>query len=239
MLGANCHFVLPSPITSFQIVPVSNHVNEQTVISNFASRGTVVVTSPSTVSITGINVRANCSTKNVERSSFSLYCTGRRRVLPAGITNSLSRRVTANVRASCRSRNAERISCLRDEDGRRRFLSLMSGAAWLTFLERNSAAFAAEEGSSNVGAAESVISGVEAPEEPATDTPAEGNALIRKLLARSKANKEKNDKARLDDYYRRNFKEYFEFIEGTVRRKKAEDLTEAEKGIIEWLKTNR
>ncbi|GLJ15100.1 hypothetical protein SUGI_0246790 [Cryptomeria japonica] len=65
-----------------------------------------------------------------------------------------------------------------------------------------------------------------------------GNELIEKLLERSKANKAKYDKERLDDYYKRNYKEYFEFVEGTLRNRKG-DLSEAEKGIIEWLKKNR
>jgi hypothetical protein len=38
---------------------------------------------------------------------------------------------------------------------------------------------------------------------------------------------------RLDDFYKRNYKEYFEFVEGSVRNKK--ELSEAEKGIVEWL----
>jgi hypothetical protein len=59
------------------------------------------------------------------------------------------------------------------------------------------------------------------------------NELIQKLLERSRANKAKNDKERLDDFYKRNYKEYFEFVEGGVRNKK--ELSEAEKGIVEWL----
>lgn len=59
------------------------------------------------------------------------------------------------------------------------------------------------------------------------------NELIQKLLERSRANKAKNDKERLDDFYKRNYKEYFEFVEGSVRNKK--ELSEAEKGIVEWL----
>jgi hypothetical protein len=53
------------------------------------------------------------------------------------------------------------------------------------------------------------------------------------LLERSRANKAKNDKERLDDFYKRNYKEYFEFVEGSVRNKK--ELSEAEKSIVEWL----
>ncbi|KAG6554039.1 hypothetical protein Mapa_003954 [Marchantia paleacea] len=138
--------------------------------------------------------------------------------------------------------------------GRRLFVSMMSGTVLLNCLEKTSAA--AEEVNSDSVAAESFAPQVTPPElalpdltavegaaaeVPATSdaTAPAGNALIQKLLARSKANKEKNDKARLDDYYRRNYKEYFEFVEGTIRNKKKEELTEAEKGIIEWLAKNK
>lgn len=48
------------------------------------------------------------------------------------------------------------------------------------------------------------------------------------LLARSKANKEKYDKERLESYYRRNFKEYFQFEAGAARARgiSAETLAE-------------
>ncbi|XP_074572288.1 uncharacterized protein LOC141828794 [Curcuma longa] len=64
-------------------------------------------------------------------------------------------------------------------------------------------------------------------------------ALLREYLKRSKENKEKNDKERLDDYYKRNYKDYFEFIEGSVRDKKDEALSDAEKDILQWLQKNR
>eukprot|EP01018_Ginkgo_biloba_P015056 Gb_15759 [translate_table: standard] len=62
------------------------------------------------------------------------------------------------------------------------------------------------------------------------------NELIEKLLQKSNANKAKYDKERLDDYYKRNYKEYFEFVEGTVRK---ENPSDAEKGILEWLRKNK
>lgn len=62
------------------------------------------------------------------------------------------------------------------------------------------------------------------------------NDLIERLLQKSKANKDKRAKERLDDYYKRNYKDYFEFVEGTVKPGK---LTEAEKDIMEWLRKNR
>lgn len=63
------------------------------------------------------------------------------------------------------------------------------------------------------------------------------SALIQKYLKKSEENKAKNDKERLDGYYRRNYKDYFEFMEGAFENK--EKLTEAEQGILDWLKANR
>ncbi|KAJ0967693.1 hypothetical protein J5N97_024610 [Dioscorea zingiberensis] len=64
-------------------------------------------------------------------------------------------------------------------------------------------------------------------------------ALLEEYLRRSRENKEKNDKERLDDYYKRNYKDYFELIEGTVKDKNEELLSESEKEIREWLKKNK
>ncbi|XP_043712113.1 uncharacterized protein LOC122660921 [Telopea speciosissima] len=64
-------------------------------------------------------------------------------------------------------------------------------------------------------------------------------ALLQKYLKKSEVNKTKNDKERLDDYYKRNYKDYFEFFEGSVRGKTNEQLSEAEKGILSWLETNK
>nr|GEV51241.1 photosystem I reaction centre subunit N protein [Tanacetum cinerariifolium] len=61
--------------------------------------------------------------------------------------------------------------------------------------------------------------------------------LLQKYLKKSQENKTKNDKERLDSYYKRNYKDYFAFEEGTLRNKK--DLTEAEKGILDWLEANK
>ncbi|RWW53011.1 hypothetical protein BHE74_00040539 [Ensete ventricosum] len=44
---------------------------------------------------------------------------------------------------------------------------------------------------------------------------------------------------RLDDNYRRNYKDYFEFIEGSVKDKTEELLSESEKDILKWLQKNR
>ncbi|KAG9144638.1 hypothetical protein Leryth_020244 [Lithospermum erythrorhizon] len=40
---------------------------------------------------------------------------------------------------------------------------------------------------------------------------------------------------RLESFYKRNYKDYFGLLEGTLRQKTEDQLTEAEKGILEWL----
>ncbi|KAK9165364.1 hypothetical protein Scep_000555 [Stephania cephalantha] len=62
-------------------------------------------------------------------------------------------------------------------------------------------------------------------------------ALMQKYLKKSEENKAKNDKERLQDYYKRNYKDYFEFIEGSIKAKK--ELSESEKGILDWLQSNK
>ncbi|PAN45205.1 hypothetical protein GQ55_9G098500 [Panicum hallii var. hallii] len=64
-------------------------------------------------------------------------------------------------------------------------------------------------------------------------------ALLQEYLKKSKDNKEKNDKERLDDYYKRNYMDYFGLIEGPAREKKEEERTESEKRILEWLDKNK
>eukprot|EP00271_Cylindrocystis_brebissonii_P014371 TRINITY_DN3570_c0_g1_i1.p1 TRINITY_DN3570_c0_g1~~TRINITY_DN3570_c0_g1_i1.p1 ORF type:complete len:159 (+),score=14.57 TRINITY_DN3570_c0_g1_i1:48-524(+) len=70
----------------------------------------------------------------------------------------------------------------------------------------------------------------EAAEEPAV------NPLVAKLLEQSRANKEKNDRQRLDDYTKRNYGDYFKFMEGSIRR---EGASENDKKILEWLERNK
>ncbi|XP_062022664.1 uncharacterized protein LOC133738975 [Rosa rugosa] len=65
-----------------------------------------------------------------------------------------------------------------------------------------------------------------------------GTELLKKYLKKSEDNKAKNDKERMDDYYKRNYKDYFQFEEGPLRAKKT-PLTEAEKGILDWLDSNK
>nr|GMC96099.1 inositol oxygenase 2-like [Ipomoea batatas] len=65
--------------------------------------------------------------------------------------------------------------------------------------------------------------------------------LLNKFLKKSEENKEKNDKERLESYYKRNYKDYFGVIEGTLRQKvqNKEQLTESEQRILEWLDKNK
>ncbi|KAK7280241.1 hypothetical protein RJT34_25303 [Clitoria ternatea] len=62
--------------------------------------------------------------------------------------------------------------------------------------------------------------------------------LLKKYLKKSEENKEKNDKERLDSYYKRNYKDYFESMEGTLRGKDGQ-LSDTEKGILDWLQSNK
>lgn len=61
--------------------------------------------------------------------------------------------------------------------------------------------------------------------------------LLQKYLKKSEENKTKNDKERLDSYYKRNYKDYFGLEEGALRQKK--ELTETEKSILDWLQANK
>ncbi|GER51196.1 methyltransferase [Striga asiatica] len=56
-------------------------------------------------------------------------------------------------------------------------------------------------------------------------------------LKKSEENKAKNDKERLDSYYKRNYKDYFGLLEGELKQKK--ELSESENDILEWLERNR
>ncbi|XP_055811382.1 uncharacterized protein LOC129881074 [Solanum dulcamara] len=62
--------------------------------------------------------------------------------------------------------------------------------------------------------------------------------LLKRYLKKSEENKVKNDKERLDSYYKRNYKDYFGYLEGTLKQKK-EELTESEQGILDWLEKNK
>eukprot|EP00241_Pyramimonas_parkeae_P008359 CAMPEP_0114251030 /NCGR_PEP_ID=MMETSP0058-20121206/15041_1 /TAXON_ID=36894 /ORGANISM="Pyramimonas parkeae, CCMP726" /LENGTH=90 /DNA_ID=CAMNT_0001364781 /DNA_START=231 /DNA_END=503 /DNA_ORIENTATION=+ len=65
----------------------------------------------------------------------------------------------------------------------------------------------------------------------------EDSPLIQELLARSKENKAKYDKERLDDYNRRNFKEYFDFVVSGPTP--AGGPTETQQKMKAWLETNK
>ena len=43
---------------------------------------------------------------------------------------------------------------------------------------------------------------------------------------------------RLDSYYKRNYKDYFDFVEGSLKAKDGK-LSDSEKGILDWLKNNK
>ncbi|XP_062089155.1 uncharacterized protein LOC133795715 [Humulus lupulus] len=62
--------------------------------------------------------------------------------------------------------------------------------------------------------------------------------LLQKYLKKTEENKAKNDKERMDSYYKRNYKDYFQLVQGTMRGKDGE-ISEAEKGILEWLQKNK
>ncbi|KFK35961.1 hypothetical protein AALP_AA4G060300 [Arabis alpina] len=63
--------------------------------------------------------------------------------------------------------------------------------------------------------------------------------LLQKYLKKTEENKAKNDKERLDSFYKRNYKDYFEFVEGSLKGKTEAELSESEKKILEWLKANK
>ncbi|PON65832.1 Photosystem I reaction centre subunit N [Parasponia andersonii] len=62
--------------------------------------------------------------------------------------------------------------------------------------------------------------------------------LLQKYLKKSQENKAKNDKERLESYYKRNYKDYFELVQGTLKGKDGQ-ISEAEKGILDWLQSNK
>ncbi|GAV90872.1 PsaN domain-containing protein [Cephalotus follicularis] len=63
--------------------------------------------------------------------------------------------------------------------------------------------------------------------------------IFPEYLKKTEENKAKNDKERLDSYYKRNYKDYFDFVEGSLKGKSEQELSESEKSILEWLKINR
>ncbi|XP_028767701.1 uncharacterized protein LOC114725367 isoform X1 [Neltuma alba] len=53
--------------------------------------------------------------------------------------------------------------------------------------------------------------------------------LLKKYLKKSEENRDKNDKERLESYYKRNYKDYFELVEGTLKAKQQDQLSDTEK----------
>ncbi|KAL1296146.1 hypothetical protein HN51_056892 [Arachis hypogaea] len=72
-----------------------------------------------------------------------------------------------------------------------------------------------------------------------TQVPESRTQLLQKYLKKSEENKDKNDKERLESYYKRNYKDYFDLMEGTLRAKNDEQLSDTEKGILDWLQRNK
>ncbi|TKY51048.1 hypothetical protein E2542_SST22556 [Spatholobus suberectus] len=71
-----------------------------------------------------------------------------------------------------------------------------------------------------------------------TQVPDSRTQLLKKYQKKSEENKEKNDKERLDSYYKRNYKDYFESMGGTLKGKDGQ-LSDTEKGILDWLQKNK
>ncbi|KAF8060628.1 hypothetical protein HT031_004805 [Scenedesmus sp. PABB004] len=72
------------------------------------------------------------------------------------------------------------------------------------------------------------------------EVPAAESPYIQALLARSRANKAAYDKARLDDYYKRNFADYFEFEAGSAAAGAARGIkSETQQAIADWLEKNK
>ncbi|KAG2446691.1 hypothetical protein HYH02_008257 [Chlamydomonas schloesseri] len=64
--------------------------------------------------------------------------------------------------------------------------------------------------------------------------------FVQELLKRSNENRERYQKERLQDYYRRNFKEYFEFEGANAKVGKARGLSsETQQAIEKWLEENK
>ncbi|RDX78725.1 hypothetical protein CR513_40957 [Mucuna pruriens] len=62
-----------------------------------------------------------------------------------------------------------------------------------------------------------------------TQVPDSRTQLLKKYQKKSEENKEKNDKERLESYYKRNYKDYFELVEGTLKGKEEGKLSDTEK----------
>ncbi|GAX73170.1 hypothetical protein CEUSTIGMA_g623.t1 [Chlamydomonas eustigma] len=64
--------------------------------------------------------------------------------------------------------------------------------------------------------------------------------FIQELLRRTAEKKEERKKERLDDYYRRNFKDYFEWEAGSALAGRARGISEGTSSkILKWLDENK
>ncbi|CAM6126614.1 unnamed protein product [Calypogeia fissa] len=124
---------------------------------------------------------------------------------------------------------------------RRALVRLISSSVFLPGLINSGSVFGAAAAAEDEEQSPESSPTIEPPptiEQPPTVEPPKAKTLTERLLERSKANKAKYDQERLDAYYRRNFKDYFEFLKGSILNKDQEKLTETEKGILSWLEKN-
>lgn len=64
--------------------------------------------------------------------------------------------------------------------------------------------------------------------------------FVQSLLKRTEENRDKYAKERLQDYYKRNFKEYFEFESSNAKVGRARGLSpETQEAIAQWLEKNK
>ncbi|KAI9123481.1 hypothetical protein K1719_004781 [Acacia pycnantha] len=73
----------------------------------------------------------------------------------------------------------------------------------------------------------------------AASLPDSRTLLLQKYLKKTEENRERNDKERLESYYKRNYKDYFELVEGTIKAKQQDQVSDTEKAILDWLKSNK
>eukprot|EP00195_Chlamydomonas_chlamydogama_P006646 CAMPEP_0202903854 /NCGR_PEP_ID=MMETSP1392-20130828/26679_1 /ASSEMBLY_ACC=CAM_ASM_000868 /TAXON_ID=225041 /ORGANISM="Chlamydomonas chlamydogama, Strain SAG 11-48b" /LENGTH=132 /DNA_ID=CAMNT_0049591201 /DNA_START=19 /DNA_END=417 /DNA_ORIENTATION=+ len=64
--------------------------------------------------------------------------------------------------------------------------------------------------------------------------------FVQELLRRTQEKKEERYQQRLQDYYKRNFKEYFEFEAGSVKTGRARGISaNTQQEILKWLEENK
>lgn len=66
------------------------------------------------------------------------------------------------------------------------------------------------------------------------------SAYVQELLKRTRENKDRRAKERLIEYYKRNYKDYFEFEGGNIKAGAARGLSsETQQEILNWLEKNK